>query len=81
VVHRDDASRTGRSTGARRTRVVDIVSSLASSGPLPEGRELSVMNEPEPLYAGTETFPESLARLATGRRERFASMLDATVAD
>jgi hypothetical protein len=37
-------------------RIVDVVSSLASSGPLPEGRDLSVMNEPEPLYLGTEDF-------------------------
>jgi Ser/Thr protein kinase RdoA (MazF antagonist) len=62
-------------------RVVDIVAGLASSGPLPEGRELSVMNEPEPSYLGTETFPESLARLAQTRRERFASTLEAAVAD
>ncbi len=64
-----------------RAGTVDIISGLASTGPLPEGRKLSVMDEPEPLYVGKDTFPESLARLATSRRERFASALDAAVED
>jgi hypothetical protein len=64
-----------------RARFVEVLAALADSGPLPEGRTLTVMDEPEPLYHETEDFPEALARLATSRRNRFAATLDAAVDD
>lgn len=66
---------------AARSRFVDVLTALAESGRLPEGRTLSVMDEITPFYEGSEDFPDALARLATTRRERFADSLNAAVVD
>jgi len=70
----------GRTTieEARRT-FVDILADLAKSGPLPEGRALSVIDESVSLYDGADDFPEVLAALTERRVARFGRVLDPAV--
>ncbi|WBB68315.1 aminoglycoside phosphotransferase family protein [Micromonospora sp. WMMD812] len=63
---------------ARRT-VVDVLSDLAGSGPLPEARALSVLDDDVALYDAADDFPAALAALAARRVARFRRVLDPAV--
>lgn len=56
-----------------------MLAELAGSGPLPEGRVLSVMDEDISLYDAAEDFPEALGALAERRLARFRQVLDPAV--
>ncbi|MHA4854426.1 phosphotransferase family protein [Rhodococcus sp. MSC1_016] len=62
-----------------RSTCVDVLAELAGSGPLPEGRLLSVMDEDISLYDAAEDFPEALGALAERRLARFRQVLDPAV--
>ncbi|MEW2402230.1 phosphotransferase [Streptomyces sp. NPDC046862] len=74
-----------RLTGGRitqseaRSTFIDVLAQLASSGPLPEARALSVMDEEVSLYDAAEEFPDALGALAARRLSRFRSVLDPAV--
>ncbi|MEV4950313.1 phosphotransferase [Streptomyces sp. NPDC053755] len=72
----------GRMTGDEaRSAFVDVLAQLAASGPLPEGRALSVMDEEVSLYDAAEDFPQALHALAERRAERFRDVLAPAVED
>jgi aminoglycoside phosphotransferase (APT) family kinase protein len=64
-----------------RSTFVDVLAELAGSGPLPEGRVLSVMDEERPLYDAGDDFPAALRALAERRTGRFRRVLEPAVED
>ncbi|GIG62865.1 hypothetical protein Lfu02_72370 [Longispora fulva] len=66
-------------TGDAHAAMVDVLADLASGGPLPAGRALSVLDEQAPLFGDGEDFPAALARLAARRLDRFRPVLGAAV--
>ncbi|MEV5315685.1 MULTISPECIES: aminoglycoside phosphotransferase family protein [unclassified Streptomyces] len=64
-----------------KSTFVDVLAELAQSGPLPEGRALSVMDEEVSLYDTAEDFPEALWALAERRHARFRRVLEPAVED
>jgi aminoglycoside phosphotransferase (APT) family kinase protein len=58
---------------------IDVLTQLAGSGPLPEARSLSVMDEKASLYEEGQQFPEALGALAERRLTRFRPVLDPAV--
>jgi aminoglycoside phosphotransferase (APT) family kinase protein len=59
--------------------VVGVTAELAATGGLPAARDLVVLDEDAPLYAGAEDFPAALAALAARRVARFRPVLSAAV--
>jgi hypothetical protein len=77
-----EALENGRITAVNaRTLFVNVLAELASSGPVHEGRALSVLDEDHALYDGVSDFPAALAGLADRGHSRFHDVLDASVAD
>ncbi|MET8307132.1 phosphotransferase [Micromonospora sp. NPDC005173] len=64
-----------------RSAFVDVLAQLAGSGPLPEGRALSVMDEDVSLYDAEDDFPEAVHALVKRRVARFRPVLDPAVED
>ncbi|WP_437058014.1 phosphotransferase family protein [Streptomyces sp. enrichment culture] len=64
-----------------RSSFVDVLAGLAGSGPLPEGRTLSVMDEERSLYDAADDFPAVLWALAERRHSRFRQVLEPAVED
>jgi Ser/Thr protein kinase RdoA (MazF antagonist) len=62
-----------------RSKFVGVLSQLAKSGPLPEARTLSVMDEDVSLYDAAEDFPQALYALAERRVARFRDVLEPAV--
>ncbi|GGW82137.1 phosphotransferase family protein [Streptomyces griseoloalbus] len=77
-----DLLEAGRISNAEaRSAFVDVLSQLAESGPLPEGRALSVMDEEMSLYDAADDFPQALYALAERRVDRFRAVLEPAVED
>lgn len=64
-----------------RAQFIDVLAQLAATGPLPEARKLSVLDEAMPLYEAADDFPDALHALATRRVARFRQVLDPAVED
>ncbi|WP_328848455.1 phosphotransferase family protein [Micromonospora zamorensis] len=77
-----EARKEGRLTlDEARSAFVDVLAQLGASGPLPEARKLSVLDETMPLYEADDAFPDALYALATRRVARFRQVLDPAVED
>jgi aminoglycoside phosphotransferase (APT) family kinase protein len=59
--------------------LVEVVAEIAAAGELPAARELPVLDEEMPLFAGPADFPAALAGLAARRVRRFRPVLGGAV--